>query len=79
MAILSPMLHSESKSDVLLSLDLLTQMSETKDIASDVKEYVENQKSFALDHFEILQQFGRYPHRNKVLGRESSAEELEYL
>lgn len=30
-------------------------------------------------HREILQRFGRYPHRNAILGRESSAEELAFL
>ena len=27
----------------------------------------------------IIERFGRYPHRNKVLGRESTPEELTYL
>ncbi|MCH8479661.1 MAG: DUF924 domain-containing protein [Wenzhouxiangella sp.] len=26
-----------------------------------------------------MDRFGRYPHRNAILGRESSAEELEFL
>ncbi|WP_136247752.1 DUF924 family protein [Halomonas borealis] len=30
-------------------------------------------------HREIIRRFGRYPHRNAVLGRESSAEELAFL
>jgi len=30
-------------------------------------------------HKNIIDRFGRYPHRNKALGRESTAEELEYL
>ncbi|EDQ92092.1 uncharacterized protein MONBRDRAFT_35888 [Monosiga brevicollis MX1] len=35
--------------------------------------------SYLKDHTEVLQRFGRYPHRNRVLGRESTPEELEYL
>ena len=31
------------------------------------------------DHFDIIKQFGRYPHRNKPLGREPTAEELKFL
>ncbi|KZV93019.1 DUF924-domain-containing protein [Exidia glandulosa HHB12029] len=31
------------------------------------------------EHIEALERFGRYPHRNAILGRESTAEELEYL
>jgi uncharacterized protein (DUF924 family) len=30
-------------------------------------------------HREVIQRFGRYPSRNAVLGRESSAAELDYL
>ena len=31
------------------------------------------------DHFDIIKQFGRYPHRNKPLGREPTAEEVKFL
>lgn len=34
---------------------------------------------FARHHREIVQYFGRFPHRNTALGRESTAEELTYL
>lgn len=34
---------------------------------------------FELKHKAIIDRFGRYPHRNKILGRESSPEELEFL
>ena len=34
---------------------------------------------FELKHKVIIDRFGRYPHRNKVLGRESTAEELQFL
>ena len=32
-----------------------------------------------LRHKAIIARFGRYPHRNAILGRESTAEEIEYL
>jgi len=35
--------------------------------------------SFELRHKTIVDQFGRYPHRNEPLGRESTPEELEFL
>ena len=34
---------------------------------------------FELKHKAIIDRFGRYPHRNAILGRESSLEELEFL
>ena len=34
---------------------------------------------FELKHKAIVERFGRYPHRNAALGRESTAEEIEFL
>lgn len=34
---------------------------------------------YAERHYEIIARFGRFPHRNAILGRESTAEELEFL
>ncbi len=34
---------------------------------------------FEYRHKAIIEQFGRYPHRNEALGRESTAEEIEFL
>jgi uncharacterized protein (DUF924 family) len=36
-------------------------------------------RAWALKHFVIIQRFGRYPHRNALLGRTSTAEELAFL
>jgi uncharacterized protein (DUF924 family) len=34
---------------------------------------------YAVVHREIIEQFGRFPHRNKTLGRVSTEKESEYL
>lgn len=34
---------------------------------------------YARQHRDVIQRFGRFPHRNAMLGRASSAEELEFL
>ena len=34
---------------------------------------------YALSHLAIIEKFGRFPHRNKVLGRDNTAEEEAYL
>ncbi|THF64676.1 DUF924 domain-containing protein [Pseudothauera nasutitermitis] len=39
----------------------------------------ESNYDFELRHKAIIDRFGRYPHRNAILGRESSAEEVEFL
>ncbi|HLT27994.1 MAG TPA: DUF924 family protein [Zeimonas sp.] len=34
---------------------------------------------WAVRHHEIVERFGRFPHRNPILGRESTPEEIEFL
>ena len=40
---------------------------------------IEGNLDFELRHKAIIDRFGRYPHRNAILGRESTAEEIEFL
>ena len=40
---------------------------------------LERNHEFELKHKAIIDRFGRYPHRNRVLGRESTPEELAFL
>ena len=40
---------------------------------------LENNLQFELKHKKIIDRFGRYPHRNSILGRESTPEEVEFL
>ena len=40
---------------------------------------LENNMDFEIKHKKIIDQFGRYPHRNELLGRVSTPEELNYL
>lgn len=40
---------------------------------------IANNLEFELKHKEIIERFGRYPHRNIILNRESTAEEIEFL
>jgi uncharacterized protein (DUF924 family) len=50
-----------------------------KDNLSAAKEYVMMVMGFEKRHQVIIEQFGRYPHRNTALGRESTSEEEAYL
>ena len=34
---------------------------------------------YAIDHRDIIARFGRFPHRNAILGRESTLDEIEFL
>ena len=43
------------------------------------REYFNQTLDYARKHRVVIERFGRYPHRNEVLGRESTAEEVEFL
>lgn len=66
-----PFQHSERLDDQLHSLILYDRLSEGGDNA--------NSKGSAQRHYEIVARFGRFPHRNVVLGRSSTEEELAFL
>jgi uncharacterized protein (DUF924 family) len=62
-----PFEHSESLADQELSVELFRQLGND--------EWV----TFALAHRDIIARFGRFPHRNAVLRRASTPEELAFL
>tara|TARA_B100000749_G_scaffold280223_1_gene275381 strand:+ start:83113 stop:83652 length:540 start_codon:yes stop_codon:yes gene_type:complete len=62
-----PFMHSESKSIHEIAPGLFKRYQ------------LENNYEYELKHKEIIDRFGRYPHRNKVLGRTSTPEEIEFL
>ncbi len=43
------------------------------------KNGAESNLTFEIKHRDIIEKFGRYPHRNAILGRTSTAAELEFL
>ena len=62
-----PFMHSESRQ--------IHQVAESLYRANGLPKNYE----FELKHKAIVDRFGRYPHRNEILGRVSSAEEIEFL
>ena len=62
-----PFMHSESLADQ----DRSVMLFETAGLKNNLK--------WARSHCEIVRRFGRFPHRNKILGRESTPEEVEWL
>jgi uncharacterized protein (DUF924 family) len=61
-----PLEHSESLADQNLCCELM-------------KDFDPEQLRYAIRHREIIERFGRFPHRNAALGRASTAAELEFL
>ncbi len=62
-----PFMHSESSKIHQVAVELFSAPG------------LEHNHKFELQHKSIIDRFGRYPHRNTILGRQSSAEELEFL
>lgn len=67
-----PLMHSEALTDQDDCVAAFDQLSIDRGEAPDPN-------GFAARHRNIIVRFGRYPHRNAVLGRESTAEELAFL
>ena len=64
---LMPMMHSEKITVQEAALPLFKKYTSEKDY------------EYAKKHHEIIVRFGRFPHRNVILGRKSTIEELEFL
>jgi uncharacterized protein (DUF924 family) len=67
-----PLMHAESIEDQKLCVERF------ESLYKETNEY----KSFldyAVKHMEVVEKFGRFPHRNTIFERESTAQELEYL
>jgi uncharacterized protein (DUF924 family) len=72
-----PLEHSESielqQQSVMLYEGLLNEVGEK--LAQPFTGFLD----YARRHLDVIQRFGRFPHRNAILGRESTAAEIEYL
>ncbi len=72
-----PLQHSESPKVQAKSVELYDRLAET--VSATERETFLTCAQFAELHKDIVDQFGRFPHRNKLLNRENTAEEAEYL
>ena len=63
---LLPFEHSEDMADQLFCIEQTALFAE---------EYMK----YAIEHRDIIERFGRFPHRNSVLGRETTSEEKAFL
>ena len=62
-----PFEHSEALADQQRAVDLFTALGDA------------NLLGYAVAHRDVIARFGRFPHRNAILGRASTAQEQEYL
>ncbi len=74
-----PLEHAEDLAQQARSVEAFTRLAEDNTSPADVHEFLVGTLDYAHRHQVVIQQFGRFPHRNAVVGRASTAQELEYL
>lgn len=72
-----PLEHSESLEHQKKSLECYTGLNQS--IPPEYKKAFSGFLDFAVKHHAIIERFGRFPHRNTILGRTSTAEEVAFL
>jgi len=72
-----PLEHSEDIADQDLSVEMITRLH--AEARPGFEAFTKSFLDYALQHRDAIRQFGRFPHRNAILGRTSTPEELEWL
>jgi uncharacterized protein (DUF924 family) len=72
-----PLQHAESRKVQAKSVEIYSRLAQA--VSPTYRETFETVAQFAELHRDIIEQFGRFPHRNKVLNRKNSPEEEQYL
>jgi uncharacterized protein (DUF924 family) len=75
--LLLPFEHSENLKDQEESLRRFSELAERTPPA--LRQIADGTLDYARRHHEIITRFGRFPHRNSILGRTSTLEEVEFL
>ncbi len=66
-----PFEHSENIEHQRQSFELFKKLSDQANFADGL--------DYAYRHLKVIERFGRFPHRNEILGRETTPEEAEFL
>lgn len=72
-----PFMHSESSTSQRRSVALFTALA--SEAAPDYRTHFAHTLDFAKKHANIVRRFGRFPHRNEMLGRKSTSQEKTFL
>ena len=72
-----PLEHSEAMEDQQRAVALFDALA--KEAREPFAAFTKNTLDYAHQHLDVIRQFGRFPHRNAVVGRVSTPEEEEWL
>ena len=74
-----PFMHCEDLDMQKKSIEFYSALAEEFSSNLSLSDMLSQNKLFAEKHYVIIKKFGRYPHRNKILGRTSTPEEIKFL
>lgn len=72
-----PLEHSENREDQTLSVRKFKELY--RQVPEKLKKVYQVFLDYAIKHEVIIDTFGTFPHRNEILGRTSTTQELEFL
>lgn len=72
-----PLEHAEDLDDQEYVVQLMRGLA--KAASAEDKPAFDGYADYARRHHAVIERFGRFPHRNRILGRESTPEEVEFL
>jgi uncharacterized protein (DUF924 family) len=72
-----PLVHAEDRASQARAVALFEVLAASA--PAELADYFKNSVKFARLHRDIVDRFGRFPHRNAVLGRASTPEEVAFL
>jgi uncharacterized protein (DUF924 family) len=72
-----PLMHAEDRVAQARAVALFEQLA--TESPPELAQWLAASAGYARKHRDIVDRFGRFPHRNAVLGRESTGEEVEFL
>jgi uncharacterized protein (DUF924 family) len=72
-----PLMHAEDRAAQARGVALFEKLA--ADAPPSLAEYLRSSLGFARAHRDIVDRFGRFPHRNAVLGRATTPDEAEFL
>ena len=74
-----PLEHAEDLALQAQSVAAFTQLAQGNTAPADVHDFLVGTLDYAHRHQAVIQQFGRFPHRNAIVGRSSTPPEQAYL
>lgn len=76
---LMPLMHAEDLAAQDECVRLFGDLAENEARSADAREVFANSRNYAVSHRDVVARFGRFPHRNPLLGRDNTPEEAAYL